>query len=64
MLNRGTIETLGTAKYTEADVTFVGAGKIDIGVMAYGRSDRLVMNNCGGIHTYSRMGAATDGLRL
>jgi hypothetical protein len=63
ILNRGTIETLGTAKYTEAnDVTFVGAGKIDIGVMAYGRSDRLVMNNCSGIHTYSRMGAATDDL--
>ena len=63
IVNGGTIQQLGTAKYTEANnVAFTGLAKVNIGVTAYGRSERLVLNNCTGIATFQRNTATSDDL--
>lgn len=63
IVNGGTIDTLDTSKYTEANnVTFTGNAKITVGLSSYGRTDRFVGNNCTGIATIQRGGATTDDL--
>ena len=63
IVNGGSIINLGTAKYTEANnVAFTSTAKVVLGCSAYGRSDRLVMNDCTGIATFQRGGALTDDL--
>lgn len=63
IVNGGTINQLGTAKYTEANgVAFTGVAKVNVGVTAYGRAERLVLNNCTDIVTFQRSSASTDDL--
>lgn len=63
IVNGGTINQLGTAKYTEANgVAFTGVAKVNVGVTSYGRAERLVLNNCTDIVTFQRSSASTDDL--
>lgn len=61
-LNGGTIDTLQTAKYTECNNVAFGGGTLQVGVSSYGRTDRVVLNNCTGIGVLSRGGGSTDDL--
>lgn len=50
IINGGTIDILETAKYTEANnVSFANEATLALGVAAFGRSDRVVLNGCTGI---------------
>lgn len=64
IVNGGTINILETAKYTEANnVTFTGATrKVALGVQAYGRTDRVILNSCTNIAEFQRFGADTIDL--
>lgn len=60
ILNGGTITTLDTARYTEANN--VAITNVLIGVSGYGRTDRAILNNCTGITTLQRSGCTSDDL--
>jgi hypothetical protein len=60
ILNGGTITTLDTARYTEANN--VAITNVLPGVSSYGRTDRVILNNCTGIENFQRTGASTDDL--
>jgi len=60
ILNGGSITTLDTARYTEANN--VAITSVLIGVSGYGRTDRAILNNCTGITTLQRSGCSSDDL--
>jgi len=63
IVNGGSIFQLGTAKYTEANnVAFGGAARVIMGVTAFGKSERLVLNGCSGIAEFQRQGALSNDL--
>lgn len=63
IINGGTIDKLETAKYTEANnVAFTNEASVVVGVSSFGRTDRVVLNNCTGITIFQRGGGTTDDL--
>lgn len=62
IVNGGTITTLDTGKYTEANGVDFGGGTIRLGAYAFGRTDRVVLSNCTNIGTFARGGASSDDL--
>jgi hypothetical protein len=62
-INGGTIEQARGGRYFEMNnVAFTGDAILQLGVSAYGRQDRAVINNCTGIATFGSAGAQTDDL--
>lgn len=62
-INGGAIDILETCKFTECNnVAFTNEGTIILGVSAYGRNDRVILNSCSGIKIIQKGGAGTDDL--
>lgn len=63
ILNGGTVNQLGTAKYTEVNnVAFAGAAKLLVGPSAHGRADRIILNGCTGLAAIQPTSADTGDL--
>jgi hypothetical protein len=61
IFNNCTIEKFDATKYSELNnVTFTGDAQVQTSVAAYGRTNRIVMNNCTGIALFG-LGGATIG---
>lgn len=63
VINGGTVAKMETCRDLEMNnVAFIDEASIIIGVSGYGRTDRVVLNGCTGIASFTRGGVATDDL--
>jgi hypothetical protein len=63
--NGGSIRFMETGRYVEATgVDFTGPATLHVGASAYGRTDRVIINNCTNIAVIERGGSDTTDLRI